>query len=37
MPPFMDFHADLKLLSEAIDQLRGDAQAQRYDESVSAR
>ncbi len=32
MPQFMDFHADLKLPPDAIEQLRGDAEAQKYDE-----
>jgi len=32
MPRFMDFHPDLRLPSEAIEQLRNDAQAHRSDE-----
>ena len=32
MPRFMDFHADLKLPTEALDQLRGDALAHTSDE-----
>ena len=32
MPRFMDFHPDLKLPTEALNQLRGDALAHTYDE-----
>jgi Protein of unknown function (DUF4242) len=32
MPRFMDFHPDLKLPPEAIEQLRADAQAHRQNE-----
>jgi hypothetical protein len=32
MPQFMDFHADLKLPPEAIEELRSAAEAQKYDE-----
>ncbi len=32
MPRFMDFHPDLKLPAEALDQLRVDAQAHVHDE-----
>ena len=32
MPRFMDFHADLKLPAEVIEQLRSETQAQRFDE-----
>ncbi len=32
MPRFMDFHPDLKLPPEAINQLRDDTKANEYDE-----
>jgi hypothetical protein len=32
MPQFMDFHPDLKLPQEAVDQLGQDARDQKYDQ-----
>lgn len=32
MPQFMDFHSDLKLPPEAIDQMRADTMSKKYDQ-----
>ena len=32
MPQFMDFHSDLQLPAEVIDQMRAEAKAKQYDQ-----